>query len=164
MEIQSDFRDLLELFNKHKVEYLIVGGYALAFHGAPRYTGDLDIFINAESISRQPVGIGADTHPAGARARIRKQHAPRRGFLSAGFHCSRRAKSPPAVPMADQPPGDIILARRVLMISSASAMIRSSSSRQVGMSRIRPMHWPAAHVALSTSPSSSISLPVNPET
>lgn len=49
MEIQSDFRDLLELFNKHKVEYLIVGGYALAFHGAPRYTGDLDIFINASA-------------------------------------------------------------------------------------------------------------------
>ena len=49
MEIQSDFRDLLALFNKHKVEYLIVGGYALAFHGAPRYTGDLDIFINASA-------------------------------------------------------------------------------------------------------------------
>ncbi|MFO7708794.1 MAG: hypothetical protein R6V84_11520 [Desulfobacterales bacterium] len=49
MEIQSDFRDLLESFNKHKVEYLIVGGYALAFHGAPRYTGDLDIFINASA-------------------------------------------------------------------------------------------------------------------
>lgn len=47
MEIQSDFRDLLELFNKNKVEYVIVGGYALAFHGAPRYTGDLDIFVNA---------------------------------------------------------------------------------------------------------------------
>ena len=49
MEIQSDFRDLLALFNKHKVEYLIVGGYALAFHGAARYTGDLDIFINASA-------------------------------------------------------------------------------------------------------------------
>lgn len=47
MEIQSDFRDLLELFNKNKVDYVIVGGYALAFHGAPRYTGDLDIFVNA---------------------------------------------------------------------------------------------------------------------
>jgi hypothetical protein len=46
MEIQSDFRDLLELFNKNRVEYVIVGGYALAFHGAPRYTGDLDIFIS----------------------------------------------------------------------------------------------------------------------
>ncbi|MHC4496394.1 MAG: hypothetical protein ACYSYM_11295 [Planctomycetota bacterium] len=35
MEIHNDFKELLELFNKHKVEYLIVGGYALAFHGAP---------------------------------------------------------------------------------------------------------------------------------
>jgi hypothetical protein len=45
MEIQPDFKDLLELFNAHKVEYLIVGGYALAFHGAPRYTGDIDILV-----------------------------------------------------------------------------------------------------------------------
>ena len=55
MEIQQDFRDLLELFNSNKVEYIIVGGYALAFHGAPRYTGDIDIYVkpdkgNAEQI------------------------------------------------------------------------------------------------------------------
>ena len=36
MEVQQDFRDLLELFNAHKVEYMIVGAYALAFHGYPR--------------------------------------------------------------------------------------------------------------------------------
>jgi len=45
MEIQPDFRDLLKLFNDHGVEFIIVGGYALAFHGAPRFTGDLDLFI-----------------------------------------------------------------------------------------------------------------------
>jgi len=45
MEIQKDFKELLELFNAHKVEYLIVGGYALAFHGAPRVTGDIDLFV-----------------------------------------------------------------------------------------------------------------------
>jgi hypothetical protein len=55
MEIRTDFKELLELFNKHKVEYLIVGGYALAFHGAPRYTRDIDLFVrpttdNAERI------------------------------------------------------------------------------------------------------------------
>jgi len=49
MEIQPDFRDLLALFNEHNVEYMIVGGYALAFHGAPRYTGDLDIFVRPDS-------------------------------------------------------------------------------------------------------------------
>ena len=55
MEIRNDFKELLELFNNHKVEYLIVGGYALAFHGAPRFTGDIDLFVrpareNAERI------------------------------------------------------------------------------------------------------------------
>jgi len=48
MEIQSDFKELLELFNSHKVEYLIIGAYALAFHGAPRYTGDIDLFVNPD--------------------------------------------------------------------------------------------------------------------
>jgi len=45
MEVQQDFRDLLALFNKHGIDYLVVGGYALAVHGAPRYTGDLDVFV-----------------------------------------------------------------------------------------------------------------------
>ena len=48
MEIQQDFKELLELFNKHNVEYVIVGAYALAFHGCPRYTGDLDILIKSD--------------------------------------------------------------------------------------------------------------------
>jgi hypothetical protein len=51
MEIQQDFKELLELFNKHKVEYVVVGGYALAFHGAPRYTGDMDILVNPDVIN-----------------------------------------------------------------------------------------------------------------
>ena len=49
MEIPKDFKELLELFNAHKVEYLIVGGYALAFHGAPRFTGDIDLLVEADS-------------------------------------------------------------------------------------------------------------------
>lgn len=55
MEIQADFKELLALLNAHDVAYVVVGAYALAFHGAPRYTGDLDILIepsaqNAEKI------------------------------------------------------------------------------------------------------------------
>lgn len=49
MTLAKDFEDFLELLNKHKVEYMVVGGYALAFHGKPRYTGDLDIWINITS-------------------------------------------------------------------------------------------------------------------
>jgi hypothetical protein len=48
MEVQQDFRDLLALFNAHKVDYLIVGAHALAYHGAPRYTGDIDIFVRPD--------------------------------------------------------------------------------------------------------------------
>jgi len=45
MEVQQDFKEWLALLNKHEVEYLIVGAYALAFHGAPRFTGDLDVLV-----------------------------------------------------------------------------------------------------------------------
>lgn len=48
MEIQKDFKELLELLNNHNVNYIIVGGYALAYHGAPRYTGDIDIYVKPE--------------------------------------------------------------------------------------------------------------------
>jgi hypothetical protein len=41
MEILRDFRELLALLNNHQVDFLVVGGYALAFHGAPRFTGDV---------------------------------------------------------------------------------------------------------------------------
>jgi hypothetical protein len=58
MEAQPDFRELLALFNARKVDYMIVGGYALAFHGAPRYTGDLDIFIKPDPNNAQRI-LGA---------------------------------------------------------------------------------------------------------
>jgi hypothetical protein len=43
-----DFKELLSLFNGHKVKYLVVGGYAVSFHAQPRATKDLDIFIKAD--------------------------------------------------------------------------------------------------------------------
>lgn len=46
MILSDDFEDFLKLLNRHQVQYLIVGGYAMAFHGKPRYTGDLDVWIN----------------------------------------------------------------------------------------------------------------------
>jgi len=55
MEIQPDFRDLLKLFNAHSVDYLIVGGYALAFHGAPRYTGDMALFVKPDEINARKI-------------------------------------------------------------------------------------------------------------
>ena len=45
MTLEKDFEDFISLLNQFSVEYLVVGGYAMAFHGRPRYTGDLDIWI-----------------------------------------------------------------------------------------------------------------------
>ena len=49
MDLETDFKELLGLFNTHRVEYLVVGAYALAYHGVPRYTGDLDILVRPSS-------------------------------------------------------------------------------------------------------------------
>jgi len=54
MNLQRDLKEFIELLNSHGVEYLIVGGHAVAYHGHPRYTGDIDFFIrpSAENAAR----------------------------------------------------------------------------------------------------------------
>ena len=44
-QLPRDFKDFLKLLNENSVEYLLVGGYAVAFHGFPRTTLDMDIWI-----------------------------------------------------------------------------------------------------------------------
>jgi hypothetical protein len=44
-KLQADLKEFIELLNSHHVEYLLVGGHAVAFHGHPRFTGDMDFFI-----------------------------------------------------------------------------------------------------------------------
>jgi hypothetical protein len=47
MKINSDFRDLLCEFNAAEVRYLVVGAYAVFLHAQPRYTKDLDVWVDA---------------------------------------------------------------------------------------------------------------------
>jgi hypothetical protein len=72
MEVQQDFRELLRLFNAHDVAYVIVGGYALAFHGAPRYTGDLDILVRPDEDNARRIMKALDVFGFGS---IGLQHA-----------------------------------------------------------------------------------------
>ena len=46
MDLSQDFRDLLAAFASHAVDYLLIGGYAVAFHGRPRFTKDIDLWID----------------------------------------------------------------------------------------------------------------------
>ena len=43
--LPRDFQDFLRLLNANAIRYLVIGGYAVAYHGHVRYTGDLDIFV-----------------------------------------------------------------------------------------------------------------------
>jgi hypothetical protein len=60
MEVQQDFKDLFVLFNEQKVEYLIVGAYALAFHGAPRYNGAIDLLVKPTASNAQRIMAALD--------------------------------------------------------------------------------------------------------
>ncbi len=55
IQLPSDFKEFLKLLNSHRVEYLLVGGYAVGYHGYPRATGDMDLWVairqnNAEKL------------------------------------------------------------------------------------------------------------------
>jgi hypothetical protein len=64
MALQPDYRDILAVFAEHAVEYMVVGGYAVAFHGSPRFTKDLDLWIrptpdNLARVKQALVAFGA---------------------------------------------------------------------------------------------------------
>ncbi len=45
IHLPPDFKEFFQLLNSHKVHYSVIGGYAVAYHGYPRATGDIDIWI-----------------------------------------------------------------------------------------------------------------------
>ena len=49
----QDYKDLLSAFHAHGVRYLIVGGFAVIFHSQPRFTKDLDLFVQADPANAQ---------------------------------------------------------------------------------------------------------------
>jgi predicted nucleotidyltransferase len=70
MNTQQDFEEFLRLLEKHDCDYVIVGGYAVAFYGYPRFTKDLDIFYDESCTNVQKLrsalvefGFGAEDIP-----------------------------------------------------------------------------------------------------
>ena len=55
MNLQKDLREFLELLNSHKVDFVVVGAHAVAFHGYPRYTGDIDFLVRSTLDNAQRV-------------------------------------------------------------------------------------------------------------
>lgn len=66
IELPPDFREFLKLLNCHRVEYLLIGGFAVGYHGYPRATADIDIWVgrsreNAERVVAAIREFGFDT-------------------------------------------------------------------------------------------------------
>jgi hypothetical protein len=68
LPLPPDFKEFLRLLNSEKIEYLVVGGYAVGYHGYPRPTGDLDVWVA--------------THPDNARKLV--DALAKFGFAGAG--------------------------------------------------------------------------------
>ena len=78
MNIHPDFEELLRLLEGHGVEYMIVGGYAVAYHGHPRFTKDIDVFFqmsedNAGRLRQALIAFG-----------FREEDLPLEAFMTVG--------------------------------------------------------------------------------
>jgi hypothetical protein len=55
--LPRDFQDFLQLLNANRIRYVVIGGYAVAYHGYVRYTGDLDIFVELSTKNAQKLAV-----------------------------------------------------------------------------------------------------------
>jgi len=83
--LPPDFRDFIQLLNRRRVKYVIVGGYAVAFHGYARYTGDIDFFVeksarNAEALKKVFEDFGFKNPPPEAALFMEDKRIVRIGF------------------------------------------------------------------------------------
>ncbi|PZU94671.1 MAG: hypothetical protein DCE90_14085 [Pseudanabaena sp.] len=53
--LNQDFKEFIQLLNANQVKYLVIGGYAVAIHGHPRYTKDIDIWIEISEENSQKI-------------------------------------------------------------------------------------------------------------
>ena len=55
MFVNSDFSDLLRIFNANRVKYLVIGGYAVVQYAEPRFTKDLDVWVSTDTVNAEMV-------------------------------------------------------------------------------------------------------------
>lgn len=77
MKIHQGFRDLLAEFVDEKVEFMVIGGYAVSHYDRPRYTKDIDLWIhaaptNVDAVCRALVSFGAPQHIVNALRNARE--------------------------------------------------------------------------------------------
>lgn len=89
MAINPDFRDLFAALNAAQAKYLVVGGYALAFHGLPRFTKDMDIWVEATPQNAEKVFLALEEFGAPASGLTRADLARRNLIFQIGIAPNR---------------------------------------------------------------------------
>jgi hypothetical protein len=85
IQLPREFKEFIALFGAEKVDYLLVGGWALALHGHPRYTGDMEIWIrptleNVEALIRVLRQFGFKSKNFDPQAFTKEENIFRFGF------------------------------------------------------------------------------------
>src|SRR3954470_12790090 len=93
MDVNEDFVDIAKGFIDNGVEFLVVGAYALAAHGFPRTTGDIDMFVRATPENAARVFRALQTIPGVVRTRLTRTR------------CSAECIAWPSAPMHSSPSG-----------------------------------------------------------
>jgi hypothetical protein len=83
-ELPSDFKEFLSMLKSHGVKYLLIGGYAVGYHGYPRATGDIDIWVavspeNADRVVETVREFGFSTPDLAPALFLREQGIVRMG-------------------------------------------------------------------------------------
>jgi len=84
IRLPPDFKDFLKLLKEHKVRYLLIGGYAVGYHGYPRATADMDIWVemqpeNAEKVVSALREFGFDIPELSAELFLKEKQIVRMG-------------------------------------------------------------------------------------
>ena len=66
MKLSADLREFIELLNSKRVEFIIVGAHALAWHGLPRYTKDIDLLVHADADNAKAIVAALDAFGFGS--------------------------------------------------------------------------------------------------
>ncbi len=92
--LPQDFKDFLKLLNENEVRYLLIGGYAVGYHGYPRATADMDVWIavdpsTAERMVEVMIGFGFEEGAVARDIFLNKRGPSNRGATLIGHHSSR---------------------------------------------------------------------------
>ena len=95
MEVAPDFDEFIACLTAHGVEFVIVGAYALAYHGAPRFTGDLDVLVrptldNAARLLSALDGVRISCPPSSPGGHCRRSPDDRDGCAAGPDSCDER--------------------------------------------------------------------------